>query len=164
MTNLSLKTGKHDTSYLGSALKILTKYKFTAGSFSGGITFEKDQGEKFFSPGTITPDFFSANIAYNGTGVVRRVILGDYSARFGQGTNINTGISTGLSLTSQGYMSATNEIKPYTSTDENNFLRGIATVISINKMEISLLYSDKSIDATLGSRFRLFQRLYRISL
>ena len=65
----------------------------------------------------------------------RKVILGDYSARFGQGTNINTGISTGLSLTSQGYMSATNEIKPYTSTDENNFFRGIATVLSIKNME-----------------------------
>jgi hypothetical protein len=151
MTNLSLKTGKHDTSYLGSAFKILTKYKFTAGNFSGGITFEKDQGEKFFSTGTISPDFFSANIAYNGTGAVRRVILGDYSARFGQGTNINTGISTGLSLSSQGYMSAANEIKPYTSSDENNFLRGMATMISINKIEVSLFYSNKSIDATLGS-------------
>ena len=51
MTNLSLKTGKHDTTSLGSALKMLTKYKFTAGSFSGGFTIEKDQGEKFFSPG-----------------------------------------------------------------------------------------------------------------
>ena len=111
---------------LGSPLKILTKYKFRAGNFSGGLTLEKDQGEKFICPGTICTDFFSANIAYTGKGLVRNVILGDYSARFGQGTNINTGISTGLSMTSQGYMSATNEIKPYTSTDENIFFRGIS--------------------------------------
>jgi len=151
ITNLSFKTGKDDTASLGSPLKVLTKYKFAAGNFSGGFTFEKDQGEKFFCPGTLSPDFFSANIAYNGKGVVRRVILGDYSARFGQGTNINTGISTGLSLTSQGYMSATNEIKPYTSTDENIFLRGIATFLSIKKTEISLIYSNNRIDASIGT-------------
>jgi hypothetical protein len=151
LTNLMLKTGKSDTTSSGSPLKVLTKYKFTAGNFSGGFTIEKDQGEKFFSPGTVSPDFFSANIAYAGKGLVRSVILGDYSARFGQGTNINTGISTGLSLTSQGFMSATNEIKQYTSTDENIFFHGIATVLSIKNADISLLYSRKNIDATVGS-------------
>lgn len=125
ITNLCLKKGSHDSASLGSALKALTKYKFNAGNFSGGFTLEKDQGEKFFCPGTVNPDFISANIAYTGNGLVKRIIIGDYSARFGQGTNINTGISTGLSLTSQGYMSATNEIKPYTSTDENIFFRAL---------------------------------------
>jgi hypothetical protein len=151
ISNFSIKTGKQDTTSLGSPLKILTKYKFRAGNFSGGLTLEKDQGEKFICPGKISTDFFSANIAYTGKGLVRNVILGDYSARFGQGTNINTGISTGLSMNSQGYMSATNEIKPYTSTDENIFFRGIATVLSVRNMEFSLLYSKNEIDATLGT-------------
>jgi hypothetical protein len=151
LTNLTVKTGKTDTTSLGSPLKVLTKYKFITGTFSGGFTIEKDQGEEFLCPGTLSPDFFSANIAYRGKGLVRNVILGDYSARFGQGTNINTGISTGLSLTSQGYMSATNEIKPYTSTDENIFFRGLATVISIKNIDVSVLYSRNKIDATTGS-------------
>ncbi len=68
ITNLSYKTGGDDSASLGSALKMLTKYKFLAGSFTGGLTFEKDQGEKFFSPGTMSPDFISANIAYTGKG------------------------------------------------------------------------------------------------
>jgi hypothetical protein len=151
ITNLSVKRGNHDSAWLGPAMKVLTKYKFTGGNFSGGFTIEKDQGEKFFCQGTMSPDFFSANISYSGKGVVRHVILGDYSARFGQGTNINTGISTGLSLTSQGYMSATNEIKPYTSTDENIFFRGIATTLSVKNLEISLFCSRNKIDATLGT-------------
>jgi hypothetical protein len=151
LTNLSVRSGKPDTTSLGSAWRILARYKFTAGSFSGGLSVEKDPGEKFFCPGTIGPDFLSANIAYNGKGAVRRIILGDYSVRFGQGLNINTGISTGLSLTSQGYMSATNEIKPYGSTDENNFFRGMATVLSYKNIELSLLYSKNNIDATLGT-------------
>jgi hypothetical protein len=151
ITNLSVRSGKDDTTSLGSALKLLTKYKFTTGRLSGGLTFEKDPGEKFLYPGTIHPDFLSANIAYNGSGIIRRIILGDYSARFGQGTNINTGISTGLSLTSQGYMSGSNEIKPYTSTDENAFFRGIATELSIKNLNLSLFYSKNNIDATLAS-------------
>src|SRR5450759_4554947 len=36
ITNLSTKSGNYDTSYLGSACRILTKDKFTSGAFSGG--------------------------------------------------------------------------------------------------------------------------------
>ena len=151
ITNLSVKTGNRDTTFLGSPWKVLTKYKFNGGSFAGGLTVEKDQGERFFCPGTVSPDFFSANISYTGNGLIKKVILGDYSARFGQGTNINTGISRGLSLTSQGYMSATSEIKPYTSTDENIFFRGIATTLSVKNVEASLFCSRNKIDATLGT-------------
>jgi hypothetical protein len=48
LTNFITKPGENDTSYLGSAWKVLSKYKFSARSFSGGISVEKDVGEKFF--------------------------------------------------------------------------------------------------------------------
>jgi hypothetical protein len=151
ITNLSIRSGNYDTTSLGSPWKILTKYKFTAGAFSGGFTAEKDPGEKFFSTSPPLPDFLSAHLAYNGNGMIRRFIVGDYSARFGQGTNINTGIRTGLSLTAPGYMSARDEIKPYTSTDENNFFRGIAAEFSYENLGLTLFYSKNYSDATLGS-------------
>jgi hypothetical protein len=151
LTNLSDKPGFDDTLAMGSSLKILTKYKFSSGGFSGGLTIEKDQGEKLFTGSPPLPDFLSAHIEYNGVGIIRRLIVGDYSARFGQGTNINTSIRTGLSLTAPGYMSARNEIKPYTSTDENNFFRGIAAEFSIKSFGLSLFYSRNYYDATLGS-------------
>lgn len=84
ITNLSIKPGNNDTISLGSQWKILSKYKFKAGSFSGGYTVEKDPGEKFFSGNPPLPDFLSAHISYNGSGIIRRLIVGDYSARFGQ--------------------------------------------------------------------------------
>jgi hypothetical protein len=151
LTNLYFKPGNIDTSYLGPPWKILTKYKFTAGGFSAGFTVEKDPGEKFFSGNLPLPDFLSANIAYSGNGLIRRIVIGDYSARFGQGSNINTSIRAGLSLTAPGYMSGSNEIRPYTSTDENNFFRGVAAEISIKDLGVSVFYSDKNSDATLGS-------------
>ena len=104
-----------------------------------------------FCPGTVSPDFFSASLAYTGKGLVRRIIAGDYAARFAQGLNINTSISTGLSLTSPGYMSVSGEIKPYTSTDENSFFRGLAAELSYKNLEIALLFSKNNLDATLGT-------------
>ena len=151
ISNFSIKSGNNDTSSLGSLWKILTRYKFSAGGFSGGFTVEKDPGEKFFSGSPPLPDFFSANIAYNGRGMIRKVIVGDYSARFGQGTNTNTGIRTGISLTTPGYMSASDEINPYTSTEENRFFRGVAAEFSAKNIELSLFYSKNHLDATIVS-------------
>ena len=147
--NFSEKPGNNDSSFLGSGWKILTKYKFTAGGFSGGLTFEKDPGEKLLAGTPPLPDFLSACIAYNGNGVIKRVIIGDYSARFGQGTNVNTSIRKGISLVSPGYMSASDEIKPYSSTDENNFFRGLAAELSIKNLELSMFFSKNYSDATI---------------
>jgi len=142
VTNLSIRSGNDDTTTSGSPWRILTKYKFTASGLSGGFTAEKDPGEKFLSGDPPLPDFLSGYISYNGSGVIRRIVTGDYSARFGLGTNINTGIRTGLSLTAPGYMSSRDEIKPYTSTDENNFFRGMAAEFSFKNLGMNLFYSN----------------------
>jgi hypothetical protein len=148
ITNISDKPSNRDTSYLGSSIKLLSKYRFISGRISGGFTVEKDPGEKFLTGAPPLPDFLSAHLVFNGTGVIRRIILGDYSARFGQGTNINTGIRTGLSLSAPGYMAARNEIRPYTSTDENNFFRGAAAEFTLKDLSLAIFYSNNLIDAT----------------
>jgi len=151
ITSLSCRTGATDPTYTGSPWKSLTKYKFAAGSLSGGFTMEKDAGEKFFNHNTLIPDFFSANICYTGKGIIRKIIAGDFSARAGQGTNLNTGIRTGLSLVSPGFMAAKNELKPYTSTDENNFFRGTAMAVRIRNVSASFFFSLNSLDAATDS-------------
>jgi hypothetical protein len=133
-----------------SALKSLIRYKFTAGRFSGGFTAEKDAGEKLFSGNPPLPDFLSANLAWTGNGIVRKVIIGDFGARFGMGAGVNTGLRTGLSLTQSGYLSGSDEIRPYTSTDENIFFRGTAVQIQIKQTGLSLFYSINRIDATVA--------------
>ncbi len=148
ITNISYKPLSNDSSFLGSQIKMLTKYRFTSGKVSGGFTAEKDPGEKILYGNPPLPDFLSAHIAYNGTGIIRRIIVGDFSARFGQGTNINTAIRTGLSLSAPGYMAARNEIRPYTSTDENNFFRGVAGEFIIKNLGISVFCSGNLIDAS----------------
>jgi len=148
LTNFTLKSGKHDTSNFGSPVKILTRYRFSAGSFSGGFTGEKDPGEKIVSGSPPLPDFLSAHISYTGNGLVRKIILGDFACKSGLGTNINTGMRTALSLTSTGYLSGKNEIKPWTSAEENNFLRGVASELSFKNVGLIFFCSYKEIDAT----------------
>ena len=151
ITNLSCRTPDKKKPAPGSPWKSLSKYKFTAGSLSGGFTIEKDAGEKFFTGNTIIPEFFSANLCYAGKGIIRKIIAGDFSVRAGQGTCLNTGLRTGLSLTSPGFMAARSEIKPYTSTDENNFFRGAALALRYKDFSTSLFFSNNSRDATLGT-------------
>jgi len=151
MANLSVKPGEKDTAALGSQWKILTRYRFTSGPISGGFTAEKDPGELLIGGKPPLPDYYSGFITYTGKGMLRRVIAGDYSIRFGQGTNINTSIRTGLSITNPGYLSTRDEIKPYTSCDENKYFRGVAAEFNVGKLAIFTFFSHNRIDATLES-------------
>jgi hypothetical protein len=151
LSNFSIIFPVSDTSYAGPPWKLLTRYKFTAGRFSGGFTAEKDAGEKLLSGKPPIPDFFSSSLAWTGKGFVRKVVAGDFGARFGMGTNINTSLRTGLSLTQSGYLSGNDEIKPYTSTDENIFFRGLAAQFQIRKTSVSFFYSVNRIDASVDT-------------
>jgi hypothetical protein len=156
LTNFSVKSSDKDTKAPGSPVKILTKYKFTSGNITGGFTAEKDQGEKFLTGSPALPDFFSGHLSFSGKGFIRRIVIGDYAARFGQGTNINTGLRTGLSLTTPGNMSGRDEIKPYTSTGESNFFRGVTAQFQIKNLTFSTYYSKNKTDGTLSSSDGIF--------
>lgn len=132
-----------------SQLKTLTRYKLEAGDFTTGFTSEKDAGEQSSFYTGEAPDFLSGYLVYQGKGIVRNIIIGDYSVRFGQGTNVNSGFRTGLSLTSNEFMAGKNEIRQYTSTDENNFFRGTAAGFSLKFIDVYLFYSKNRIDASL---------------
>jgi hypothetical protein len=150
LSNLYYRSTYINSSSAGSPVRILTRYRIRSGHISGGVTGEKDPGEKIVSGSPPLPDFLSCYLSYEGTKIIKRVVIGDYSARFGQGTNINTGIRTGLSLTTPGYLSGRSEIRPYTSSDENNFFRGAGAELALKNFDLSLFLSYKKTDATLN--------------
>lgn len=151
LSNISYKRPSSGNPGSGSPFKVLIRYRATADNLSAGFTTEKDSGEKYFTGSPSHPDFLSAHLTWTGSGIIKRIIIGDFGARFGLGTNLNTGLRTGLSLTSSGYLSGGDEIKPYTSAGENNFFRGFAAVARYRKITASLYYSSNRIDATLDS-------------
>lgn len=151
LSNFMVRFPVSDSSAPGPPWKLLTRYKFATGHFLGGFTAEKDAGEKILSGNSPLPDFFSANLAWTGNGIVRKIIVGDFGAQFGTGTSINTGFRTGLSLIQTGYLSGSDEIRPYTSSDENIFFRGAAAQLQIKKTMLSFFFSANRIDATLDT-------------
>jgi hypothetical protein len=147
LTNVIVSPGEKDTSDLASPLKILTRFRVTASQFSAGITAEKDRGEKYLSGKPPLPDFLSAYLAYSGRKVIRKLILGDYSLRIGAGSCFNTGLRTGIQVTAGSFMPAGNNLRPCTSSDENNFFRGVAADLQFRKLETIIFWSRNRIDA-----------------
>jgi hypothetical protein len=150
MSNAIYKKGSDTLRPVLSAIKLLTKYKIEAGRFSAGLTVEKDGGEQSFINTRKVPDFLSAYCIYEGTGIIRNIIIGDFSVRFGQGTNIYSGIGSLSSLASSDFMTGKNEIRQYSSTDENNYFRGIATSLNLGFADLFIYYSRNLIDASLN--------------
>ena len=86
------ETGVPD--YIGSPDYIYTRYRLNyKKSFRAGFTLEKDAGESL-SKG---PDFYSAHAMYSGQTWLRRLVVGDYQALFGQGLTCWNGLAFGKS-------------------------------------------------------------------
>jgi hypothetical protein len=148
LTNITYRTGNDYSSSPGSPVRFLAKHRITSGRFTAGFTLEKDPGEKLFTGKPVRPEFLSSYILYSGEGNVKKIIAGDFAARFGLGTGINTSFGMSLPLTTPGYLASRNEIKQYTSTGENNFFRGAATELAFGKLSTTLFLSSNMADAT----------------
>ncbi|HLP14442.1 MAG TPA: hypothetical protein VK177_21105 [Flavobacteriales bacterium] len=144
----NLATGAPPT-YLGSNDRVYTRYRFKSGNYlSVGLTAEKDAGEEFFK-GTQKNgfDFYSGHVFVRDIGVVKHFVVGDYFAAFGQGLTMGMGPAFGKTAASMTAKRVAYKLKPYTSVDENVFLRGAATTIKLKNVETTVFYSSKKIDA-----------------
>jgi hypothetical protein len=150
--------------YIGSPDRLYARYRFTySNNVSWGITAEKDQGELFFKNNQRFNydwyekslkgnqktgfDFYSAHFYLHNIRFIKSLAIGDYQATFGQGLTMWTGYSFGKSSDIMSTKKSATGIKPYTSVDENRFLRGAATTVSFKKFEATAFYSQKYVDA-----------------
>lgn len=62
--------------------------------------------------------------------MIQRVIIGDYKLQWGQGLLAWSGYSSGKSTSALSTEKAGNGITPYTSTDENKYLRGVGVSLT----------------------------------
>ncbi|MDR2131311.1 MAG: helix-hairpin-helix domain-containing protein [Odoribacteraceae bacterium] len=147
---------KHlENRFQGPAWGTLVKYKVNAGhALQAGITLENDAGEGYFSRRQKTGfDFLSFHVTLATPRLVERVIVGDYALQFGQGLVAWNGFTTGKSSATLGNERAARGAVPYTSTDENNFSRGIAIALRpLREMKTTLFLSTKRMDARLAQR------------
>ncbi|MEO6131237.1 MAG: helix-hairpin-helix domain-containing protein [Saprospiraceae bacterium] len=114
--------------YEGSPDKVYIRFRHRNGNvLSYGITGEKDSGEGFFKGSNKSGfDFYSAHLSLqNYRSWLPAVMLGDFTASFGQGLIMHSGFGTGKSSFVTSIKRTGNPLRSYTSVDENNFLRGI---------------------------------------
>ena len=141
--------------YLGSPLKLYTRYQFDyRNQVQWGITAEKDAGEELFrGSNPYGYDFYSAHLYLRNIGKLRRLAIGDYHARFGQGLILWPGFSQGKTNIIHQIRRNQSGLVRYASTDENLFMRGAGATISLSKhSEVSVFLSGKKVDATVLSR------------
>lgn len=138
--------------YLGSPETLLLKYQY---NFKQQLTFSltaaKDAGETFFSGNNKNGfDFLSGSVSASPKGRLKKIILGDYSLQFGQGLSLWTGLSLGKGPDVAGVAKKETELKSYTSSNDYNFFRGIATTINLIKnIDLTTFISSRSLDASL---------------
>ncbi|WP_316803419.1 helix-hairpin-helix domain-containing protein [Pedobacter nototheniae] len=134
------------SSYLGSPEKFQLRYRYTYSAIaSAAITLEKDAGEKFMSTPT---DFFSGGIALFKLGRIKKVVLGDYTLQFGQGLTLWSGFAFGKGPDVTSVAKKDLGLRPYTSTNEYSFFRGISATINVYKnIDVTPFVSFRKLDA-----------------
>ena len=124
--------------------KQLIKYSLDLpDKIKGGITIEKDAGEKNMA------DHLSGYLVIPSNRILKNCIIGDYVVNMGQGLIQWQGYSVGLSnQLSTGFRQGP-IIRPHRGTDENKFHRGIAFVFQKSRISLSLFGSSQHIDANI---------------
>jgi hypothetical protein len=139
--------------YLGSKDHLYVRYRFTYSNFiSAGVTADKDAGEEFFR-GTQKQgfDYYSAHLCVRNVGIIKSAVIGDYQVTFGQGLTAWTGYSFGKTSMTLNTKKNAMGVRPYTSVDENKFLRGAGTTLRFGKFESSAFFSMKKRDGNISA-------------
>lgn len=139
--------------YLGSPQKYWARYRFRySNKVSWGLTMEKDAGEEFFK-GSMKQgfDFYSGHLFVQNMGVVKQAALGDFQAQFGQGLVFWSGLAFGKSSDGVSIKRNAQGLRPYTSVDENRFLRGGGATLKFKNFEVTAFGSYKMIDGNISA-------------
>ncbi len=128
-------------------IRSLVQVRHEGARFSYGMTAENDPGEPFTFDGAAGPDFLSGHLMYRGQGLIDHIIIGDFSLRFGEGLVFNSGSWQGSWLSSPSYMTGRSALRQYTSSEENNFFRGVGCQLGSLTRGVVLFATSNSIDA-----------------
>lgn len=139
--------------YLGSADKVLLRYRYDyAEHLTMGLVMEKDAGEKILNR-SAGLDHLSGNLALRQVGPFKKIVLGDYSLQFGQGLALWSGFGFGKGPDVTSVAAKDSGVKPYASTNESSFFRGMASTFSLGKeFDLSSFVSYRRLDASLKTQ------------
>ncbi len=146
-----LASGSGSPAYSGSALRVLTRYRYSyANKLLASLNMEKDAGESFLKNSGRGFDFYSANLFLKGERFVRKFIAGDYSLQFGEGLTMWSGLGFGKGASLTNFAKQDMGLRPYSSVNESSVLRGFAATVAFKKLTFTPFISYKKLDASLS--------------
>ncbi|GAB3856134.1 helix-hairpin-helix domain-containing protein [Hymenobacter terrigena] len=151
----TLYQGQPTTRYLGSADKMLIRYRVShTKDFSVGFSMEKDAGEPLvWNPknGQFGADYVSAHLLIQERGKLKALALGDYQLQFGQGLLLSSGLGVGKGAeTITTLRRSSVGVRAYSSLLENSFFRGGAAKYQVAPtVQVTGFVSHKNVDANL---------------
>lgn len=145
------KTGQ--SHYLGTPDRLFVRYRYQLGNkLQVALNMKKDAGESFFKGDQQYGfDFYSASFFIKDIGKIQNLALGDYSLQLGQGLSLWNGFSFGKGSLIQHVARQNIGLRPYTSANESQYLRGAAATIKFGQIEILPFVSYKKFDGTLSN-------------
>ena len=150
------KGNNSSKSYEGNPYYQNLRYKFQyKKQVYWGLVAEKDAGEPFFTKQNKKGyDFYSMYFYLQDVRRWKNIALGNYKASFGYGLVMNMGFSMGKLATATSINRFGRGITKYTSTNEANYLSGVAATYQWTKRwNTSLFYSFRKMDATVDKMF-----------
>lgn len=145
--DLQTERGFLNSAYSGSKIKYLNRLIiYIDKNIRFGLLTEKDAGESSFI------DHTAFNLHLKDISIIKSLVIGDYITEFGQGLAIwnRYGISKGSGAVNVLPRKA-NGVKPFLSSEENLFMRGIAGTFQFSNYSVTSFYSIKNLDANIDS-------------
>lgn len=135
--------------YLGSKYSLYTRYSYLyKDKLEWGLIADKDAGEELFKGENQKGfDYLSGYVVMSNTGKLKKLIVGDFDAEFGQGLVFWSNLSAGKTSDPMGIRKRDRGLVKHSSTNENNFLRGAGITFPIKEVGLTLFASYKKIDA-----------------
>lgn len=139
--------------YHGNADRYYTRFRYSyRTNISVGFTAEKDPGEQFFRGSQKQGfDFYSAHAYYKGGKYLRGIAVGDFQVQIGQGLNFWSGYAFNKTADVANIKKNAQALRPYTSVDENRFMRGVGIDLGYKNWSLTLFGSQKQVDGSVVS-------------
>ena len=137
--------------YPGSRDKVFFRYKYVYKNLlQYGIAGEKDAGEQFFKGNQKKGfDFYSAHLFVRNIGIIKSLALGDFTVNLGQGLIQWQSLAFKKSPDALNVKRQATVLRPYNSSGEINFHRGVGITLQKNKWEATLFGSYRKLDANM---------------
>lgn len=138
--------------YLGDKNSYYTRYSYRGGKhLQMGLIAEKDAGEPFFDGKFKTGfDYLSGYVIITKVGKIKKLIIGDYHAEFGQGLTFWNSLSFGKSSSVLFVRKRADGLVKHSSAYESQYMRGVGVTIPILKADLTVFASYKNIDANIS--------------